>query len=190
MAPRWGLLLSSLGLFLWAATAGANEDARLLGLLRDGGHVAVMRHALAPGTGDPANFRVDDCATQRNLSEVGRRQAEAIGARFRAAGIASARVFSSQWCRCLETARLLGLGPVTELPPLNSFFRDYQRRDEAVRGISAFLAGESFDRPMVLVTHQVNITALTGVYPTSGEIVLVRPRPDGSVETVGRIAPE
>lgn len=188
MTRRRAVLLWILCLAVLPGSTGADE--RLFALLRDGGHVAIMRHAVAPGTGDPAEFQLDDCTTQRNLSAEGRSQAEATGARFRANGIGSPRVFSSQWCRCLETARLLGLGPVSELPPLNSFFQDYARRDEAVRGMTAFLARESFEQPMVLVTHQVNITALTGVYPASGEIVVVRPRPDGTVKTLGTIQPQ
>jgi 8-oxo-(d)GTP phosphatase len=90
-------------------------------------HVLLLRHALAPGTGDPSGFQLEDCATQRNLSDAGREQARALGDRLRAAGVAEARVYSSRWCRCLETARLLELGPVEPEPALDSFF---QRRSE------------------------------------------------------------
>ena len=95
---------------LSAAAQPQTDEAGLWAALRDGGHVALIRHALAPGTGDPAGFRVDDCATQRNLSPAGRAQARAIGERFRANGIDTAALFSSQWCRCLDTARELALG--------------------------------------------------------------------------------
>ena len=114
---------------LSAAAQTQTDEAGLWAALRDGGHVALIRHGLAPGTGDPPGFRVDDCRTQRNLSPAGRAQARAIGERFRANGIDTAAVFSSQWCRCLETARLLGLGEVQALPGLNSFFGRPQQRD-------------------------------------------------------------
>ena len=98
---------------LSAAAQTQPDEAALWAALRAGGHVALIRHALAPGTGDPAGFRVDDCATQRNLSPTGRAQARAIGERFRANGIDTAAVLSSQWCRCLDTARELALGEIT-----------------------------------------------------------------------------
>ena len=99
--------------------------------LQRGEAVALIRHAIAPGTGDPPGFLLRDCSTQRNLSKEGRIQARRIGDFFRAQGIKEALVYSSQWCRCLETARLLGFGPVQELPALNSFFEEPARRTGA-----------------------------------------------------------
>lgn len=104
---RWvyvGLVLVAASL---AALPADAENAVLWSALRGGEHVVLMRHAVAPGTGDPAGFELDDCSTQRNLSERGREQARATGERFRANGVTDAAVYSSQWCRCLETARLL-----------------------------------------------------------------------------------
>jgi len=181
-------LLACLGLLLPIAAACAETDeAALWAALRDGGHVALMRHAIAPGVGDPAGFRLDDCTTQRKLSAQGRAQARAIGERFRANGITTAAVFSSQWCRCLDTARELALGEVVAFPGLNSFFAD---RGEEARHTAAVraLIGERARSPLplVLVTHQVNITALTGVFPASGEIIVLRL--DGDTPSVaGRI---
>lgn len=181
-------LLACLGLLLPIAAACAETgEAALWAALRDGGHVALMRHAIAPGVGDPAGFRLDDCTTQRKLSAQGRAQARAIGERFRANGIATAAVFSSQWCRCLDTARELALGEVVAFPGLNSFFAD---RGEEARHTAAVraLIGERARSPLplVLVTHQVNITALTGVFPASGEIIVLRV--DGDTPSVaGRI---
>ena len=86
------------------------------------GAIAIMRHALAPGTGDPANLTIGDCSTQRNLDDRGRDQARAIGSALRERGIVFDVVLSSQWCRTLETAKLLGLGTVVDAPALNSFF--------------------------------------------------------------------
>lgn len=181
-------LLACLGLLLPIAAACAETDeAALWAALREGGHVALMRHAIAPGVGDPAGFRLDDCTTQRKLSAQGRAQARAIGERFRANGIATAAVFSSQWCRCLDTARELALGEAVAFPGLNSFFAD---RGEEARHTAAVraLIGERARSPLplVLVTHQVNITALTGVFPASGEIIVLRV--DGDTPSVaGRI---
>jgi hypothetical protein len=101
--------------------------------LKSGGGVLMIRHANAPGSGDPANFKIDDCATQRNLDERGRAQARAIGEVLRHHGIAKVRLYSSQWCRCLETARLMNLGDVQPLPALNSFFGRPDDRERAHR---------------------------------------------------------
>jgi len=101
--------------------AHANDDD-LIKLMKSGGHILMIRHAYAPGSGDPANFKIGDCATQRNLDDRGRSQARAIGDWLRSKGIKDAKIYSSQWCRCLETATLLGLGPVAELPALDSFY--------------------------------------------------------------------
>lgn len=149
-----------------------------------------MRHAIAPGTGDPANFEIGDCSTQRNLSDEGRAQARAIGERIRSAGIKIDVVLTSQWCRCRETADLLGVAPVKDAPFLNSFFRNRSASEsqteaarERIRELSA--SGQK----ALMVTHQVNITALTDVFPASGEIVLVTAAEDGSIETLGSIEP-
>jgi len=171
---------------LMPAPAAADADPALWAALKAGGHVAVMRHADAPGTDDPTGFRLDDCATQRNLSESGRKQARAIGARFREHGIREVPVYSSQWCRCLETARLLGLGEVKPFPGLNSFFRDAGGETRQTAEVKALIREHRGGPSPVLVTHQVNVTALTGVYPRPGEIVVLRP--DGeNLAVVGRI---
>jgi phosphohistidine phosphatase SixA len=169
--------------------ASAEAESELWAALRSGGHAALLRHAVAPGTGDPPGFVLGDCGTQRNLSEEGREQAKRIGALFRANGISSARVFASQWCRCLETARLLGLGPVAELPALNSFFANPEHGAEQTRALREWLAGQPSGDPVVLVSHQVNITALTGVFPRSGELVVLRRTPSGHLEMAGTIQP-
>ena len=155
--------------------------------LRSGGHVALLRHAIAPGVGDPPGFTIGNCSTQRNLSPAGRAQSKRIGELLRTNGIRKARVFSSQWCRCLDTARLLDLGPVQELPILNSFFqRDGQERSQT-EALRKWLTEQNLDEPLVLVTHQVNITALTGVYPTSGELVVIRPSESDRISVVGTV---
>lgn len=180
-ATVFGLLLSS-------AAALAEEASVLWSALADGGHVALMRHAEAPGFGDPDNFALEDCDTQRNLSAAGRDQARAIGDRFRDHGIAVARVHSSQWCRCLETAGLLALGDVIPTPALNSFFRDRERGPQQTASVRRLIDEATGRQPLVLVTHQVNITALTGIVPASGEIVVVKPHGE-ELAVSGRIRP-
>ena len=177
-------------MFLMSVSLSANaaqaNDQSFWDLLKSGDHFVLIRHALAHGGGDPANFRVDDCSTQRNLSDEGRAQAVAIGALFRANGIASARVLSSQWCRCLETARLMSLGEVEEFSTLNSFFQAYEREGLQTQQLNSWLSKQDLSVPTVLVTHQVNITALTNVFPSSGEIILVKRTEAGSFELAER----
>jgi len=170
-----------------APAALANDEATLWSAVGEGRAFAIMRHALAPGFSDPANFKVDDCSTQRNLNETGRDQARAIGQRFRDNGIVSARVMTSQWCRCRDTAERLGLGPVEELPALNSFFEHRGRRGQQTANLKAWLAETPRDTPLVLVTHQVNISALTGRGTSSGETVVAALNDDGTVAVLGSI---
>ena len=136
------------------------------------GQVLFMRHALAPGNGDPSHFDISECATQRNLDEVGRRQARKIGAQIAQLGISFKSVYSSQWCRCLETARLLEQGTVTELSGLNSFYQGIVPRDETLHSLRQFLAGlDRNDKPVLMVTHVVTISAITGMSVSSGGAV-------------------
>ena len=143
--------------------------------LKQGKAIAIMRHALAPGTGDPANFDVRDCSTQRNLSAEGRAQSRTIGTLFKSQGIDAAQIFSSQWCRCQETARLLDLGSVSTLSALNSFFEDRSSSASQTKALEDLLPEwlQAGSMPTVLVTHQVNISALTGRPASSGEILII-----------------
>jgi len=174
---------------LWVSLAvlpALADDSVAARLLAEPDRFVLLRHAIAPGTGDPANFSLGDCTTQRRLSAAGRAQAAGIGARLRAAGLLNVTVYSSQWCRCLETARALDVGPVIELPALNSFFGERGREGEHVAAMKAWIAAADLSRPVVLVTHQVNITALTGIVPASGEMLIVRRHPDG-LEVLARL---
>jgi phosphohistidine phosphatase SixA len=184
---RMVVLVAMLCLCCSVSAFSSDDDTQLWKMLQSGNHVALLRHAIAPGTGDPPQFELGQCATQRNLSEEGRAQAVKIGDRFREQGITNAQVYSSQWCRCMETAKLLGLGPVEELAPLNSFFQQYERQESQTRMLSEWIARHNLDRLIVLVTHQVNITALTGIYPASGELVIVHRSSTGDITTIGTI---
>lgn len=150
-----------------------------------------MRHALAPGTGDPPEFRLDDCTTRRNLSDTGRAQARATGEAIRAAvSPPPDAVLTSRWCRCRETAELLGLGAPEPTPPLDSFLGRRHLRDDQTEALRALLAERlSRGERLVLVTHQVNVTALTGIVPRSGEAVAVRLAADGSLAVLGTVPP-
>ncbi|MGK0171390.1 MAG: phosphohistidine phosphatase SixA [Gammaproteobacteria bacterium] len=166
------MLLAQLALFTPAQAQVADED--VIRQLTDGNHVLMVRHALAPGTGDPSEFRLGDCTTQRNLDARGRAQARAIGIWLRARGVSAAQVYSSQWCRCLETARLMGFGPVLELPALNSFYEQSGNREPNLQALREFLATRPAEGlPTVLVTHHVTIAAITGLAVSSGEGVVV-----------------
>jgi phosphohistidine phosphatase SixA len=188
MLHRRALLASTLAVL--ATPAAAQDVESLWRALAAGGHAALMRHAEAPGVGDPPGFRLGECGTQRNLNEAGRRFSEALGAEFRRREVRVARVLSSAWCRCLDTARLLALGPVEAAPDaLNSFFESPGERSRSTAALQTLLASLPRDAASVLVTHQVNITALTGVFPASGEIVVLRLEPGGGYAVAGRLAP-
>ena len=160
------------------------------GLAREPGIHLLMRHAIAPGTGDPANFELGDCSTQRNLSDEGRRQAEAIGAQLKDKGVPIDVVLTSQWCRSRDTANLLSVAPVEDAPFLNSFFQERSMADGQTRDALARIeALDAAGKKAVLMTHQVNITALTDIFPRSGEIILVSRNEDGELESRERIAP-
>ena len=189
LVARVFCLVLAVGCLAGTATAAERgETAALWQRLAQGKAVALMRHASAPGFSDPPDFSVDDCSTQRNLSEAGRAEARTIGASIRAHGIDNAAVRSSQWCRCLDTARLLGFGPVVPTPALNSFFEQRDRADAQTRAARALLADTTVSGARIWVTHQVNISALTGLTTRPGEIVVVAPR-DGDIEVLGRLAP-
>lgn len=181
-------LISVILILVVCITVAQGSEETAWSELISGKAVALIRHSLAPGIGDPPGFRLGVCSTQRNLSREGREQARRIGGHFRVKGITEAYVYSSQWCRCLETARLLGLGEVEELPSLNSFFEDTSVRETRTGDMKSFIASSPHDKPTILVTHQVNITALTGVVPSSGEIVIFRLTPDGTGRVLGRFA--
>lgn len=172
-------------LVVFAATVRAAEPLPLAELGKPG-RVLMLRHANAPGIGDPPGFRLDDCSTQRNLDAAGRAQAAQLGERLARAGVARAQVYSSQWCRCLETARLLNLGPVTELPALNSFYGRTQDREANLAALRAFLARLPADGPpVVLVTHQFTISAFTGQGAESGGGTLFELNGSGAPRVLG-----
>lgn len=155
--------------------------------LKQPGAVALMRHALAPGTGDPANFRLGDCTTQRNLDERGRAQARRIGEALRDQGISFDQIWSSGWCRARDTATLMAMGPVEVEPALHSFFAGRGSRSGQTRDVQEALAALPAEARVLLVSHQVNITALTGETLPSGAIIIAQRRADGTLAVSGRV---
>lgn len=184
--PRSALLQLLLAIALLAAgPAPAGED--LWNRLHAGGYVLLIRHAATdPGVGDPPGFKLGDCATQRNLSAAGRAQARQLGGTLKKRGIPVAATRSSRWCRCLETAQL-AFGKAQPWPLLDNTFETPERREPQMRQIRAALAQPVTGGNLVLVTHGVNILALTGISPAESEIVIVRPAGNGKLQLIGRL---
>ncbi|HVR51197.1 MAG TPA: histidine phosphatase family protein [Pseudorhodoferax sp.] len=183
-------MLAIVPLLAAAQVAAASQREIAVSELRHPNVVVVLRHASAPGVGDPPGFRLADCATQRNLDARGREQAARLGASWKAAGFRPTQVWSSAWCRCQDTARLMGVGPVQVQPLLNSFFgADAQRRDAQVAQLSRLIDGlDPRGGPYLMVTHQVVITALTGHGADSGGGVAIE-LPQGGAARRTRVLP-
>jgi phosphohistidine phosphatase SixA len=175
-------------LFLVLTGVARADEAAAWAALRQGGVVALMRHGDAPGVGDPPAWRLDDCATQRNLGEQGRAEARAVGARLREERIAVARVVSSPWCRCLDTARLVDVGPVQIEPTFANAFILRDRRESLRAGGRAVIAAWRGPGVLLVVTHGENIHALTGRSPATAEIVVVAAGGDGALREIGALS--
>ena len=135
-------------------------------------NVIFLRHALAPGVGDPENFIKEDCSTQRNLNNKGRLQARLIGNYLRSTNLKFSQILTSEWCRCIDTAKELNLGQWTTFSGLNSFFQEYEKKDQVMNKLQKKLDSLGFSDLALFVTHQVVISEQTGIVPRSGEMVL------------------
>ena len=153
---------------------GQGKEKKLFSSLLQKNNFVMIRHALAPGFGDPENFKLNDCKTQRNLSKKGKDQSKKIGHFFKKYNIKRAILYSSQWCRCVETATLMNIGKVNQLPFLNSFFQNFDQKPYYIKSLKNWLLKNKGKSPLVLVTHQVTITGLTDYFPDSGELVFVK----------------
>jgi len=174
---------------LFSQSAYANELAiwdKLQGT-NPKGYVLLLRHTLAPGVGDPENFKLNDCSTQRNLSQLGREDAKSVGDWLKRRDIKIARVESSRWCRAKETAQLLDIGRVRLNPNLDSLFdsQDPAKAIQTVRVKKQIVDWRNKSGLLVLVGHFVNIGAVTGVGVGSGEGVLVKADSKGKITVVG-----
>lgn len=174
-----------------AALPAVADEAAAWAALRAGGHVALIRHASTEsGLGDPPGYKLDDCATQRNLSARGREEARRLGERFRKEGVAVERVFTSPWCRCRDTAKE-AFGKADDWEALSSFFDDRSRAEGLTERVKNRIGTYSTRKPkgtIVMVTHNVNIAALTGIAAGTGEVVVVRPDGCCGLKVMGRIA--
>jgi len=183
------LALSLLGLPTWAAPADPLSSAEVMRLLKTGGVALLLRHGQTEsGVGDPPGFTLGDCKSQRNLSGDGRAQVRAMADRAKKDGIRFARVYTSQWCRCRDTAQLLAESNdlPRDWPVLNSQFAGNPTTTDANQQIVALLRTSPANESWLLVTHQVNISSITGISPTSGEGVLVRVTSSG-LSVLGRV---
>ena len=174
---------------LIAPAVAADEASDAWAALAKGGHVVLIRHGNAPPGygGDPPGFKIDDCSTQRNLDEVGRQEARALGEAFRKHGVRVDRAVSSPWCRCLETARLMAVGEVESswalVPDTNPIAKP--RLDQ----LKALVSSWRGPGTLVLVTHALTIRPLVGSLPLQAEAVVVKPTGDSGsgFQLVGRI---
>jgi broad specificity phosphatase PhoE len=153
--------------------ASAAADEKLWSLLKAGGQVVLIRHTITtPGAGDPPGMRLDDCSTQRNLTDAGRQHARRIGEEWRKRGLPVERVLSSPWCRCLETARLaFGKAEISEA--LGNLFGRSENSERQVREMRALVSRHAGKANLVLVSHGSTISALTGISPGTGEMVVL-----------------
>ena len=180
--------LAVLFIALIAAPAAAADDSReAWAALVSGNHVALVRHGNAPPGygGDPPGFKINDCATQRNLDYRGREQARALGEAFRQHGVRVDKVLSSPWCRCLETARLMALGPVENTLAVAASAKSPDR----LAALKQLVSGWRGPGTLVLVTHALTVQALVGIMPGQAETVVLRPKlgTDSGGDVVGRI---
>lgn len=173
-----------------ASSAAQAKDLKIWDQLKGtnpSGYVLLMRHALAPGIGDPDNFKVTDCSTQRNLNQEGRQDAREIGKWLARREVKILRVESSRWCRAKETAQLLNIGKVRLNKNLDSLFRDSDPlNDPQTANIKKrILDHHKVKGLLVMVGHSVNIQALTNVSLESGEGVLIRATAQGELQVMG-----
>lgn len=182
-----GLAIALACLLVPLRLAAEPSEAEAWAALARPGTVALMRHAYAPGNGDPEGFKLDDCATQRNLNDQGRAQARATGEAMRRRGIRVATVISSPWCRCKETAALLDFGPVGIKPWLMSVHAAPSQEAARTKALRAYVSEIPIDKKTFIVTHQFNIRALLARPTASGAMVVVEPTADGAVKYLGSI---
>lgn len=193
---RFGSLASvgvAMALLVAPAPAAADSTAAWDALV-EGGHVALIRHGNAPGPslgqgGDPPGFKIDDCRTQRNLDDVGRGEARALGEAFRTRGVRVDRVQSSPWCRCIETATLMAVGRVETSLDLAPATDRNPRTPTALRALKDMVSSWRGPGTLVLVTHGLTVKAMTGLVPSQAETVVLKPSPGSGSGAllVGRI---
>ena len=151
----------------------ADLNKNLINQLEDGGKLIFIRHAYAPGNGDPNNFNLNDCSTQRNLNSLGRKQAKDIGEFFRENKINIYKVLSSEWCRCKETADIAFKDYSTN-SFLNSFYSSKyaKNKDKQIDALNNYVKKFNNNGNLIFVTHYVLISEVLNYGASSGEIVI------------------
>jgi|KBSSwiStaDraftv2_1062776.scaffolds.fasta_scaffold09833_3 broad specificity phosphatase PhoE len=182
-------MLRVFALVLLLLAPHARADDALWALLKQGGQIVLIRHGVTtPGVGDPPGFKLDDCRTQRNLTDAGRQEAQRLGVALREHAVPVARVLSSPWCRCIETARIaFGVDPQTE-SALANLFEYGQNRERQLAAFRKLAATPPKQGNLMLVTHGSTTAAFTGITPGTTEMVIVTPEGGGQYRVAGRIA--
>ena len=163
--------LTIFAIFSFYNLAFAKQDA-FKEILDINANIVFVRHALAPGYGDPVNFNLKDCSTQRNLNSEGVNQARYLGNYFREQKILFSQIFTSQWCRCIETAKEMQLGNWLAIPDLNSFFQKHFKKSEIIDKLNLRLNSVKEGEIVLMITHQVVISEITQIAPPSGGVVI------------------
>ena len=154
-------------------TVKADLNKKISNQLKEGGKLIFIRHAYAPGGGDPDNFNLNDCSTQRNLNNEGREQAKYIGEFFKKNNIKIDKVLSSEWCRCKETAKIAFKNFSTD-SFLNSFYSSKfaKNKNKQVKALKEYIKKFKSDKNLGVVTDYVLISEILNYGPSSGEIVV------------------
>ena len=185
LRPWWVAVLL---VCVWAAPVAAFADETMWKLLKGGGQVVLMRHAVTtPGVGDPEGMVLAHCSTQRNLSDEGRAHARQVGEAFRARNVVVTQLYSSPWCRCLETARLAFRKDPEISTALSNLFGRADPDGRQVAQLRALASRKPATGNVVMVSHGSTVLALTGVSPATGEMVVLTPQGGGKVTVAGRL---
>ena len=184
------LALRAAAILLGGLSFAAQADDALWKLLREGGQVLVIRHATTtPGVGDPPGFRLEDCSTQRNLSDEGRAEARRLGDALRARAVPLGEILSSPWCRCHDTARLAFGREAATWPALSNLFGRREAAEAQVREMRARVGAYRGKDNLVLISHGSTALPLTGISPQQAEIIVLTPRSGERFDVAGRIPP-
>tara|TARA_Y100001970_G_scaffold166937_1_gene204386 strand:+ start:384 stop:935 length:552 start_codon:yes stop_codon:yes gene_type:complete len=177
-------ILTLLFIGLLNFTNHAFSDEKILNYLKEGKKLIFIRHAIAPGNGDPDNFNIKDCSTQRNLDKKGINQSKKIGLFFKNNKIKIDKVLSSEWCRCTDTAKY-AFKKFETFDALNSFYDDKfaANKTKQINNLKKFIKNWDSDKNLVFITHYVVISSILNVGSSSGEIIIS----DKNLNIIGRI---
>ena len=164
-------LILFIGLFILEDNVYSSD--LILNSLKEGKKIIFIRHAIAPGNGDPDNFNINDCKTQRNLSEEGVEQSKSIGIFFEENKIKIDKILSSEWCRCKDTAKI-AFNNFETFDSLNSFYDEKfaQNEDIQIQNLKKYIKSWKSDKNLILVTHFVVISSILNVGISSGEMII------------------